>query len=262
MARVTTIPHPYAIPHVTRTHVLGVPIDLVVPELLPKVLSEIADKAQVDGGLQIVFVRTLDILRALRDPSYKETLDHAALVLPVSREISRALQKLRRPLPFRYFPTDTLVRVLGWLEEKQGGIYFLGASGKEITTIEQRIRRTFPGCRIVGRYMGWFSKSTEENVCMAIKKSNPLLLVTGPGLVGKDKWLYRRVDRLNKGIQVHSEDFFQYIIGKASRVNKVSFRKGREVYRDMQLAPWKLGLGLGVLWFRFRILVNRAFGAR
>ncbi|NCN05515.1 MAG: hypothetical protein GW949_07780 [Spirochaetales bacterium] len=259
MGKGKTLVRPYPLAGVVRTQVLGVPVDCVAPENLEKVLDGLTDYAQTSEGVQLVFLRTFDVLRARRDPSYREALTNAGLVLPVSKDISNALVKLGHPNAHRYYPTDTLVKILGWLEARKGGLYFLGASGRDITTIEQRIRRTFPGARIVGRYMGRFPKSTEPKVCTAIKKSNPTLLLVGPGLVGRDKWLSRRRSILNNGLMVYSEDFFGYILGKSHRVNKVSFRAGREMVREIQKAPWKMaGIGL-IWWFRFRVLLVRTF---
>ena len=258
------IGHPLGIPEAIRTEILGAPVDCVLPEDLPRVLDRLAETAsESDGpGGQLVFIRTSDVLRARRDKSYRRILWQSGLVLPVSRDIARGLAALRRPLPARYYPQETMIRILGWLESRKGGLYLLGGSGREIMTVEQRLRQTFPGCRIVGRYMGDFPKGTEGKICMAVRKSNPMLLVGGPGLLGEDKWIGRRTSVLNRGVQVWQGDFFGYILGRSRRVNKVSFRKGREYLEDLKKAPWKL-LTLGsVLWFRFLVLLERAFAPR
>ncbi len=257
-----TIPHPFHLSKVVRTHVLDIPVDCVVPDELEQALDELADAAQEGKPAQIIFLRTRDIFRARRDRSFRSALMDAGLILPVSKEITRALRQFRRPVPHRFFPTDTMVRILGWLEGRQGGLYLLGAKGLEITTVEQRLRQTFPGCRIVGRYMGFFSRSNEQRVCMAIKKSNPVLLLAGPGLVGTNKWLHRRKACLNLGLSVWTDDFFSYILGKSRRVNKVSFRRGREFLGGVNLAPWKMLEVFTLMGFRLRVLLQRTFGRR
>lgn len=251
-------------PELVRTHLFGIPVDCVMPENLSKVLDRLSEKSSMhegEGG-QIVFLRLSNLLRARRDPSYRRVLQKAGLVLPVSREISRALALLGRPLPARYSPIETLIRILGWLETRSGGLYILGGSARDIMTVEQRLRQTFPGSRIVGRYMGDFPKGTEEKICTAIRKSNPLLLLGGPGLLGGDKWIGRRSRQLNTGLQVWSAEFFGYILGREHKVNKVSFRKGREYLQDIRRNPAKALIFLKILWFRFRVLCERVFSRR
>lgn len=263
MAHTGIVPHPYDLPHVRRVRLLGVPVDSVRPQDLHDTVKTLLDRL-VAHSLpgQIVFLRTRDLMRARRDPSRMKMLEAAALVLPVSREISRALGHLSLPEGHRYYPTDTLIQVLNWLEARNGGIYLLGGTGEEIIRAEQRIKQTYPGCRIVGRYTGRFSRQTERNVVMAVKKANPAILLVGSGLRGRDKWIWRRRTRLNNGLQCASIELFDYVLGKAKKLNKARFQHGRESLGEIRRFPWRVARIVWSLLFRFRVLMFRAFGKR
>jgi N-acetylglucosaminyldiphosphoundecaprenol N-acetyl-beta-D-mannosaminyltransferase len=165
-------------------------------------------------------------------------------------------------MPARYYPFDAIISILGWMEKHRGSLFLLGGTSKSIMQTEHNLRQTFPGSRIVGRYMGRFSEEMEENICMAIRKSSPTVLLVGDGPMGGNKWLFRRRNRLNKGIQVWSREFFDMTLGGFPRVSRISFRNGREFLRDWYRNPFLVFTGISLPWFRFLVLLERAFGSR
>ncbi|WP_156104630.1 WecB/TagA/CpsF family glycosyltransferase [Spirochaeta lutea] len=244
---------------ITRTRILGIPVDCVLQEDFHAVLDRLMDSQE---PAQIVFLRTRDLLRARRDRSYRKTLEAASLVLPVSKEITRGLHALGRPMPARYYPFDAIISVLGWLERRRGTLYLLGGSSTAISQIESNLRQTFPGARIVGRFMGRYSREMETNICMAIRKASPNLLLVGDGPRGENKWLYRRRTRLNSGIQIYSREFFNMTLGTTPRVSRISFRNGREFLREWYRNPLLVFTGIHLPWFRFLVLMERVFRRR
>ena len=77
---------------VERIRVAGVPVDVIRPEQLEKVLFELL---ATSGTKQIVFLSVWNLLKARRNPEYKLCLENASLVLPISKSIIRGAAFLK-----------------------------------------------------------------------------------------------------------------------------------------------------------------------
>jgi UDP-N-acetyl-D-mannosaminuronic acid transferase (WecB/TagA/CpsF family) len=66
----------------------------------------------------------------------------------------------------------------------------------------------------VGRHAGFYPKSQEKNVLLAIKKAAPTFLLVGSGLPGRDLWVLRRKKEFTPGIYLWVDDCFELFSGK------------------------------------------------
>ena len=62
---------------------------------------------------------------------------------------------------------------------------------------EKNVRDTFPGLKIVGRYVGYYPKQDEDDIVQAIFKSQPSLVLVSDGI--KDKNVSQKYRCLNCG---------------------------------------------------------------
>ena len=74
-----------------RIELLGVPVDVVKPENMEKVLFSLHEQA---GIKQIVFITVWDLLKAKRNATYMNCLKSAALVLPTSKSLVKGAKFL------------------------------------------------------------------------------------------------------------------------------------------------------------------------
>ena len=233
---------------VKRLKLLGIPIDSIDPDFLDEQLVDLLHK---DGNHQVIFLRTLDLLRARRNPEFRACLENAALVVPVSKGLQLACNRLHLGLLPRYSPFDFMIKLLNVLEAKHASFYLLGDMQPYLNRTETNLRHTFPGAQPLGRYTGSFSRAVEQNIRIAVSKASPNLLLAGPGLKGKDLWIYRRRSSFPRGVQVWCAECFYYFTARKKRPNRVSFRKGRDYYRESIGKPWR--------WFRFPLYVYFQF---
>ena len=137
---------------VERIRVAGVPVDVIRPEQLEKVLFELL---ATSGTKQIVFLSVWNLLKARRNPEYKLCLENASLVLPISKSIIRGAAFLKRTKPVRYNPFSAIISFFTILETRYKSLYLLGGHKNTLIESERNLKATFPGLHIVGRYTGY-----------------------------------------------------------------------------------------------------------
>ncbi len=239
-----------------RIYIHKAPVDIVQPRNLLVALSRLI---QNDGASQIMFVRTWDIFRAHHDPQLLRAMNEAALVLPVSRMIMAMCRFLGINEPVPYYPFDTIIRILTWLESMGGSLFLLGGSNSDISAVEQNIRQTFPRVRLLGRYSGVFPARMGKSVALAIKKADPDILLAGSGLPGRDRWLFQNRRYLNRGIRIWSGEWFDFVISRRRRPVRPAVRGGREWISELYTHPVKVFRFAPLAFFWLRLLFVRLF---
>jgi N-acetylglucosaminyldiphosphoundecaprenol N-acetyl-beta-D-mannosaminyltransferase len=239
-----------------RLDVMRVPVDSLHPDHVALAVDQMVASDEVT---QIVLVRWWDFMRARRDKRYRSILRDAGLVLPVSKSVAMASRFLRSVRPPRYMPFDFVIRTLGALEDRNRSIYILGGSPAALRTVEQNLRETFPGLRIVGRYTGGFSRDVEANIITAIRKAEPDLVFVGPGVAGGDRWISRHRTELPASICLESKDVFNVFAERRRRGSREAFRRGFDFLPDLLRRPWRIARFPVYLWFLLFLLIFRVF---
>ncbi|MCL1818080.1 MAG: WecB/TagA/CpsF family glycosyltransferase, partial [Spirochaetaceae bacterium] len=160
---------------IERITVTGIPVDRLPDEAFEEAILSLAEGKEVR---QIVFLSLWNLMRARRDKEFRRTVERA-LVIPISLGILRGAKFLKKTVPERYMPFDFMIRLFAILEARGQSLYILGCRPRELGSIEQNLRQTFPGLKIVGRYTGHYPKSKEKDICTAIKKASPCCVVIG-----------------------------------------------------------------------------------
>jgi N-acetylglucosaminyldiphosphoundecaprenol N-acetyl-beta-D-mannosaminyltransferase len=208
-----------------RVSLLKVPVDIVEPDqlgsLVFRLLSE--NKAQ-----NIVLLSLWDLLRAGRNGEYREFVSKAALVIPISKSIVRGIRFLTGKKAVRYMPFDFVISLLTVLESYEFSSYLLGGKKQILIKIEKKLRETFPGLRIVGRYPGGFRKQEEATIIEAIRKASPSLLLAGMGVRGGEFWIARNNEKLGKGLRLWCSDIFDVFAEKKKHPSRAVFDLGLE----------------------------------
>lgn len=210
-------------PNVTRHFLLGVPVDGVPPEHFNEVIEELLES---DESHQIVFLTLPLLFQARHNYQLMETLNHAALVLPVDSSLSGGLSFLQKVQVDRYSPIDTVVRLLAQLEGKHKTAYLLGARKKRLEVVSQNLRTSFPQLHFVGRHRGYFKKDEQPTIVEAIRKAAPTILLASKGVPTKDRWLYAVHQQLKRGLTVYVHDCYDVFSNKKRRPSLAKFERG------------------------------------
>lgn len=100
--------------------------------------------------------------------------------------------------PFQEF--QTLVRLLAKSEESAAAVYLLGRTSTELQRIEQNVRATFPGLRVVGRAV--FHPSSIASVTTAIRKAAPRIVLSGVTNASFFRWVVAEADRIGPVVTI------------------------------------------------------------
>ncbi len=242
---------------VKRVKIVNVGVDVVPEDSLEEIVREMIEDGERH---QIVLLSTRDLLRARHNDELKRTLKEASLVIPISKGIIRGARILRRQIPVRYMPFEFTIKLLGILERYKKSVYLLGSRPESLQVAASNLRASFPGLSIVGRCAGYFAKSMEKNIILAIKKASPSLLLAGRGLPARDPWLANNKRNLNVGIYLWCGDCFEIFSGRKNKPSKRSWDRGLEALPDLIRKPWLLARSVFYFYYLILLLVHRLRG--
>jgi N-acetylglucosaminyldiphosphoundecaprenol N-acetyl-beta-D-mannosaminyltransferase len=210
---------------VERISLLNVPVDILSPQNLERAVSGLIEGG---GAKNIVLLSIWDLLRARKTGEYRNYVQNAALVIPISKSLVSGARFLTGKTPYRYMPFEFVVRLLTILERREFTAYLLGSKAHVLKRAERNITQTFPGLRIIGRHSGGYKKQAEETMLTAMKKAAPSLMLVGNGVHGREKWLARHGDRLSPGLRLWCSDLFEVFAEKRRRPSRAVFEHGLE----------------------------------
>ena len=252
----------------TRISFLSVPID-IIPE--QNLADEIVELVQQDSSSQICFVTIWDILKARFNQEYMNCLKNAAIVLPISKSILNGAAFLKLPVPVRYNPFKAVISIMNALDKNFRTLYMLGSRRESLMAAEKNVRSTFSGLRIVGRYVGYYPKTSEEDIVEAIYKAAPSLTLLSDGISGGDMWYYRRRKKFisvksrnletksSPGIFLFYKDCFGIFSRRKRRISENTFAKGLEFWSELIRNPFKIFLVFPYLWYLIVLLWYKIF---
>lgn len=235
----------------TRIQVLDVPVDIFSEDDLEVITRSMLSNSSTN---QIVFLSTADLLRARRSREFGRCVRNASLVVPVSRGIVGGAKFLKRKVPNRFIPFDFGIRLLGALESQKGSLFLLGHRQGQLQIVEANLKASFPGLRIVGRYVGFFPAESQGNIITAIKKAAPSLLLAGKGLKGRNLWIFEQRKEFSPGITLWCGDCFDIISGKKPRPSRALWNRGLEFLPVLLRRPWRV-LRIFMYWYYWMLIV-------
>jgi len=239
-----------------RVSLLKVPIDIVEPERLgPLALNLLFEEKEQN----IVLLSLWDLLRARRKGEYRDYVNQAALVIPISKSIVKGIRFLHGKKAIRYMPFEFVVSLLTTLESYEFSSYLLGGRKNILIKIEKNINVTFPGLQVVGRIPGSFKKHEEANIIEAIRKSSPSLLLVGKGVRGGEKWIARKNKLLGKGLRLWCSDLFEVFAKLRQHPSRKTFDLGLEWIGYCLHNPFKFFRVFPYIYFNLLLLANKLF---
>jgi len=239
-----------------RVSFLKVPIDIVAPDQLAHLTFLLLAEEKEQN---IVLLSVWDLLRARRNAEYRDYVNKAALVIPISKSIVRGIRFLTGKQAVRYMPFEFVINLLTMLEGHEYSSYLLGSKKRILMKIEKNLRETFPGLRIVGRYPGSFRRQEEPIIIEAIRKSSPSLLLVGKGVRGGERWIARNGNRLGKGMRLWCSDLFDVFAERKRHPSRASFDLGLEWIGYCLQNPVKLLRIFPFMYYNLLLLAYKLF---
>jgi N-acetylglucosaminyldiphosphoundecaprenol N-acetyl-beta-D-mannosaminyltransferase len=244
----------------TRINFLSVPVD-IIPEqnLADEIMEIIVKNSEAKVSSQICFVSIWDILKARFNQDYMNCLKSASLVIPISKSILKGASFLKLPVPVRYNPFKAVISIMNALDKNFRTLYLFGSRRESLMAAEKNVKATFSGLRIIGRYVGYYPKASEENIIEAIYKASPSLTLMSDGISGGDMWYFRRRKKFEAGIFLYYKDCFCIFSRRKRRISESTFEKGLEIWPEILRNPFKIFLIFPYLWYLVLLLWYKIF---
>lgn len=241
---------------IERINLLGVPVDICEPQNLE---NEVMEILAMPGTKQIIFLSIWDLFKARHNEDFAECLKSASLILPISKSILRGAKFLKKNVPVRYNPFNASIQILSIMDSHYKSIYLLGSSKKTLQQAEVNLRDTFPQLKIIGRYVGYYSKNAENSLVEAIFKSQPDLVLISDGIQEKNCWAYHRRNSFSSSIFLYYKDAFGIFSERIKRVKEKTFDRGHEIFVEILHNPFKIFLLFPFLWYILVLVWYRLF---
>ena len=181
------------------------------------------------------------------------------MVLPVSKSILRGARFLKKNVPVRYNQFTAVISILSVLENHYKSLYLFGGRKKSLMAAEKNVRATFPSLQIVGRYVGYYPKTVEDDIVQAIFKASPPLVLVSEGLREKDCWSYLRRNRFSSSIFLYYRDCIGIFSERIKRVKEKTFDRGLEIWSEIIHNPLKVFLLFPYIYYILSLVWYRLF---
>ncbi len=241
---------------VERINVIGVPVDICTRENLETAILELLARP---GTKQIIFLSVWGLLKARQKGAFAECVKNADLILPVSKSIIRGAAFLKKEVPVRYNPFTAVIDILSVLDSHYKTLYMLGGKKKTLQKAQGNVRKTFPGLSLVGRYVGYYPRSIEDDIVQAIYKASPSLVLVSDGVKEKDCWSFNRRNRFKSSIFLYYHDAIGIFSEHIKRVKESTFDKGLEIWSEIIRNPFKIFLLFPFLYYNLILVWYRLF---
>ncbi|MFA6908823.1 MAG: WecB/TagA/CpsF family glycosyltransferase [Patescibacteria group bacterium] len=208
----------------------------------------------------IVTVNPEIVMYAQTDNAYARILDEASLCVPDGIGLVYAARHSGTRIK-RLTGYDLLTHLMHVAEHEQVPVFFLGGGQDVAHAAALRIKKKFPGLRVVGAeeglrhpHEGVPDTSDDEQHKYLIEHLNlvqPKILLVAFGHPKQEKWIYEYASKIpSVHIAVGVGGLFDYISGKVRRAPWIFRAAGLEWLFRLVRQPWRLPR-IGVATFKF-----------
>jgi|GEM_PF-1300564 len=220
-----------------RYYLLGIPVDSIGTE---EVYDKILQLSEQNKPSRVVLLDTYLLMKAQFSKELFGIIKSADLVLPISAGVRFGLKFLNKSLDKVYNYYNFLITLLLHFTEKNKFIYVLGGKNKLLQKINNNLRDSFPGIRIVGNYHCNYKKNFEHNLMTSLKKSSASLVLVGNSSPKQEKWIFRRISQFNQGVFIGVGDFVNIVGGKGASPSDKSIQSGFHGVKKLLKNPLKI----------------------
>jgi exopolysaccharide biosynthesis WecB/TagA/CpsF family protein len=207
----------------------------------------------------IAHVNAHTLNSAFENPSYREVLRRADLVLNDGKGVLLAARLLGSNLPADLNGNFFSPLVLQMAAERGWPVFLLGARPGVADTAARNLARRSPQLRVVGTRDGFFSVEEEDDVVAQIRESGAGLLMVAMGNPAQERWLDRWMDKTEARLGIGVGAFLDFQAGAVRRAPHWMNRIGLEWLYRLYKEPrrmWRRYL-IGNPRFLLRVLRER-----
>ncbi|QSV44858.1 WecB/TagA/CpsF family glycosyltransferase [Geobacter benzoatilyticus] len=219
--------------------VVGVRVDTIS---FTDALRFILDKAKSRLSGYVCVANVHMVIEAYDDPSFKQVLLNADLVIPDGMPLVTALKNNYGVSQDRVAGMDIFPVLLDKAAVENIPVFFLGSTDDVLEKIERRARDEYPNITIAGTYSPPYRRLTEEEnieIEQMVNNSGAGLLFVAFGCPKQEKWMFSHVKSIH-AIMVGIGGAFPVYAGLQKRAPVWMQRLSLEWFYRLLLEPRRL----------------------
>lgn len=247
--------------HLRFVDVLGVPMARLDARAALDAIERLYER---DRPAFVAHANAHTLNSAFEDPSYKEVLRRANLVLNDGKGVMLAAWLLGSRLPADLNGNFFSPLVLELAAARGWPVYFLGARPGIAHAAATNLARRIRGLKVVGTADGYFSAEEEDDVIAGIRDSGARLLMVAMGNPAQERWLDRHMDKTDARLGIGVGAFLDFQAGAVRRAPDWMNRIGLEWLYRLCKEPrrmWRRYL-IGNPKFVIRVIRHRLMAPR
>lgn len=231
--------------------IFGIPFSKLNMKDTVKYLTEAVQSGQPH---QVITANPIMVMTAMEDPSYKNMMQSAEIIVPDGSGIVWAAQVGGNPLTERVTGFDLVHELLKIGENYRWKFYLLGSTQEVIQEAAKRLQNQYPAAIIAGCRDGFFGPDQDDEVIEEIRAAAPDILFVARGADTQEPWIARHKERLGVPVIMGVGGTFDVVSGKTKRAPK-AFQKMRLewLYRLLR-EPSRFGRMLALPKFAVKVL--------
>ena len=231
---------------------MGVGFDALTPEEALKRAFALS----FETGCRYVVTPNPEIVwLARKQPELLEALNRADLVIPDGIGIVYAARILGTPLPARVPGIELAAGLLRRMADSGEPVFLLGAKPGVAERAADRLKKEYPGLKIVGTGDGYFRE--DEPVIERINACKPRLLFVCLGFPRQELWMARHRDQIDAGLMLGLGGSLDVFAGDVKRAPMIWRRLNLEWFYRLICQPSRLGRMLKLPVFLLSIVWER-----
>jgi N-acetylglucosaminyldiphosphoundecaprenol N-acetyl-beta-D-mannosaminyltransferase len=166
-------------------------------EVLTTVDGWLRDK----GKPRVICTTNADfVIKARRDKSFREIINHADLSIPDGMAVVYASRILRTPLSETVNGRLIVPKLCQLAADRGWSVFFLGGRPGAARSTANRLKRQYPGLKVAGSFcplFGFRLGDEEDKKAVAhVREAKPDLLFVALGAPKQEKWIMAHMDDL------------------------------------------------------------------
>ncbi|HET9343082.1 MAG TPA: WecB/TagA/CpsF family glycosyltransferase [Candidatus Eremiobacteraceae bacterium] len=237
-----------------RVDVLGCGVDPVdMDDAIERIESYISD---VRGAHVVTFGAEMAV-RASHDPSYRETINAAELVVADTVGVVWAMRRAGSTLRDRVAGIELVERLC---DVARVPVFFLGGAEGVATEAAAALKQRHPALIVAGVHHGYFDDAASASVAEEIRATGARLVLVALGVPRQEFWIRDHLRGVGPATCIGVGGAFDVWSGHSPRAPESWRRAGFEWLYRLVREPRRLGRQLALPEFAVRVLMQRRSG--
>ncbi len=221
------------------TDILGIQIpQLTCAEALERVKPLVAERRSAIA----YFINAHCANLACSDPSYRELLNQADLLLNDGTGVGWAARRQGQPFPENNCGTDFIPMLCDQTRSEGYSFFLLGSQEGVPEKAAEIWCKKYPGLKIAGTHHGYIDDDPklEDQVIRQINDAGTDVLLVAMGMPKQEQWIHENRERLNVGISFAVGALFDFTSGALPRAPQWMLDRGWEWLYRLAAEPRRL----------------------